>query len=512
MKIIITESQYKSLVTSLLDILLGDITIKTVKEKKEEGDKSDHHSIFDEYGDLVMTIWVKGKIRNRGCKKDLTLESSILEQFERYMPYYRHKIFSKVLVEYVYDKFGIKCDCVQYDYGYEQKTHVDDDGDEYDHTEYKTKKYNVKKKKKIKESVKKSNIVDQLLELENIKIDFEYIDGRVLDDNELEEYFGTTVIDDDEIEDSLGGSGAKIYNREVYVHFYINNKLVSSPSIYFITKNNKVIGVSSHNRFTDIATSFRYIPYKILNSYFIEKAKTYLEGVLSDGNNLNESANERSNLENIIYSFLQDDFYPDYNWGPELFDFYREDVEEHGMIPFYINDSEGYVYYDDGTLEIMPWVCKKLDEYFNDSWYSVFKDWFEENSGLIVSRIVDSRNNGVMLGESIDKNKKLINSIVGFDFSGRIEQITSTHDIANWIDECVGWESIRRRLNNFGPMYTFELDGVKYLYQDRGKFELFMDDDCNDYFNDEIHERLGIDLLGLKFSDIINMYFEEEES
>jgi hypothetical protein len=59
-------------------------------------------------------------------------------------------------------------------------------------------------------------------------------------------------------------------------------------------------------------------------------------------------------------------------------------------------------------------------------------------------------------------------------------------------------------------MYTFELDGVKYLYQERGKFELFMDDDCNDYFNDEIHEKLGINLLGLKFSDIINMYFNEE--
>ena len=374
MKIIITESQYKSLVTSLLDILLGNITIKTVKEKKEEGDKSDHHSIFDENGDLVMTIWVKGKIRNRGCKKDLTLESSILEQFERYMPYYRHKIFSKVLVEYVYDKFGIKCDCVQYDYKYEEKKHVDDDGDEYSYTEFKTKKYNVKKKKKIK-----------------------------------------------------------------------------------------------------------------------------------------ESTNERSNLENIIYSFLQDDFYPDYNWGPELFDFYREDVEEHGMIPFYINDSEGYVYYDDGTLEIMPWVCKKLDEYFNGSWYSVFKDWFEENSGLIVSRIVDSRNNGVMLGESIDKNKKLINNIVGFDFSDRIKQITSTYDVPMEFDECLTSESINLYLNFWGPIYLFDLDGVKYLYQDRG-FEFFMDEYCNDYVDDEIHERIGIDLLGLRFSDIIDMYFNEEES
>ncbi len=373
-KIIITESQYKSLVTSLLDILLGNITIKTVKEKKEEGDKSDHHSIFDEYGDLVMTIWVKGKIRNRGCKKDLTLESSILEQFERYMPYYRHKIFSKVLVEYVYDKFGIKCDCVQYDYKYEEKKHVDDDGDEYSYTEFKTKKYNVKKKKKIK-----------------------------------------------------------------------------------------------------------------------------------------ESTNERSNLENIIYSFLQDDFYPDYNWGPELFDFYREDVEEHGMIPFYINDSEGYVYYDDGTLEIMPWVCKKLDEYFNGSWYSVFKDWFEENSGLIVSRIVDSRNNGVMLGESIDKNKKLINSIVGFDFSDRITQVTSSYDVPMDFDEGIGPKTINMWLNYFGPMYLFELDGTKYLYQDRGDFEYFIDQEGFEYMDDEIHEKIGINLLGLKFSDIINMYFNEEE-
>jgi hypothetical protein len=380
MKIIITESQYKSLVTSLLDILLGDITIKTVKEKKEHGDKSDHHSVFDEYGDLVMTIWVKGKIRNRGCKKDLTLESSILEQFERYMPYYRHKIFSKVLVEYVYDKFGIKCDCVQYDYGYEDKKHVDDDGggggDEYTHTEFKTKKYNVKKKKKIK-----------------------------------------------------------------------------------------------------------------------------------------ESANEKSDVENLIYGFLQDDFYPDYNWGPELFDFYREDVEEHGMIPFYINDSEGYVYYNDGTLEIMPWVCKKLDEYFNDSWYSVFKDWFEENSGLNVSRIVDSRNNSVMLGESIDKNKKLINSIVGFDFSDRITQITSSYDVPKvFFDNVIHPRTINQWLNYWGPMYLFELDGTKYLYQDKGNFEYFIDQEGYEYMDDEIHEKIGINLLGLKFSDIINMYFNEEES
>jgi hypothetical protein len=274
MKIIITEEQYGHLVTNLLDFLLGNITIKTVKEKKEHGDKSDHHSVFNEDGDLVMTIWVKGKIRNRGCKKDLTLETILSEKFEQYMPYYRHKIFSKALVDYVYNKLGIKCDCVQYDYGYEEKKHVDDDGDEISYTKSKTKKYNVKKKKKIK-----------------------------------------------------------------------------------------------------------------------------------------ESSNEKSDVENLIYGFLQDDFYPDYNWGPELFDFYREDVEKYGSVQFYIHDSEGYVYHDDGTLEIMPWVCKKLNEYFNDLWVPVFKDWFEEHSGLNVDRIVDSSDNNVLLSESVN-NSNVVEQIM----------------------------------------------------------------------------------------------------
>jgi hypothetical protein len=61
-------------------------------------------------------------------------------------------------------------------------------------------------------------------------------------------------------------------------------------------------------------------------------------------------------------------------------------------------------------------------------------------------------------------------------------------------------------------MYLFELDGVKYLYQDRGDFEYFIDQEGFEYMDDEIHEKIGINLLGLKFSDIINMYFEEEES
>ena len=115
-----------------------------------------------------------------------------------------------------------------------------------------------------------------------------------------------------------------------------------------------------------------------------------------------------------------------------------------------------------------------------------------------------------ILIESHDKNKKLINRIVGFDFSGRIEQITSTYDVPMEFDDGIGPEMIRQFLNYFGPMYLFELDGVKYLYQDRGDHEWFIDEEGYDYVDDEIPEKLGIYEMGLRFSDILDMYFEEE--
>jgi hypothetical protein len=115
--------------------------------------------------------------------------------------------------------------------------------------------------------------------------------------------------------------------------------------------------------------------------------------------------------------------------------------------------------------------------------------------------------------ESIDKNKKLINNIIGFDFSDRITQVTSSYDVPNvFFYTAIDPKTINMWLNYFGPMYLFELDGVKYLYQDRGDFEYFIDQEGFEYMDDEIHEKIGINLLGLKFSDIINMYFEEEES
>jgi len=112
--------------------------------------------------------------------------------------------------------------------------------------------------------------------------------------------------------------------------------------------------------------------------------------------------------------------------------------------------------------------------------------------------------------ESHDKAKQFLKNNFGFDFAGRIKQITSSHDVPMEFDEGVGYSTINMYLNYWGPMYLFELDGVKYLYQDRGDFEMFIDEEGYDYVDNEIPEKLGIDIMGLRFSDIVNMYLTEE--
>jgi hypothetical protein len=269
MKVIISESQYvtimedikkeryKKMVFGLLETMFGKLSITDSKDNGEIY----QHAIYDQNGEDIADIYL-GKYGNTGCKKDLTLSRDVTERLEGYVPYFRHKIFSKVLIDYIYNELGIKCDCVQYDYDFENKVEIDDDGTEYDWTKSKTRKYNVKKKKKIK--------------------------------------------------------------------------------------------------------------------------------------------------------------------------------------------------------------------------------------------------------ESIDKNKKFLIDVMGHDFTDNIQQVTSSYDVPMEFDDAIGPEMIRSFLNYWGPMYLFNLNGKSYLYQDRGDFEWFIDKGGYDYVDYEIQEELGINVLGLKFSDIIDMFFNEK--
>jgi hypothetical protein len=119
----------------------------------------------------------------------------------------------------------------------------------------------------------------------------------------------------------------------------------------------------------------------------------------------------------------------------------------------------------------------------------------------------------VYLLENLEKNKKFLTNHMGIDFTGKFKQITSAYDVPyNFYRN--GGISLRETmsyLNAFGPMYFFELGDYEYLYQNRGNKDWFVDGYGHTYVKDQFLERLGLDVLGLRFSNIIDLYFKEEE-
>jgi len=179
-----------------------------------------------------------------------------------------------------------------------------------------------------------------------------------------------------------------------------------------------------------------------------------------------------------------------------------------------LNDPDFYGVFCEGDNVLI------VSKNWNGDTSSLFKTFISKKCGGNVLKISDSLLSDypefgsygqTNIQESYDKAKNFLKDNLGINFTGRIKQITSTYDVPMSFDECLYSESINRYLNFWGPMYLIDFGWTKMLYQDRGDFEWFMDEQCNDFVDNEIPEDLGIAEMGFSFSDIINMYFEEED-
>ena len=95
-----------------------------------------------------------------------------------------------------------------------------------------------------------------------------------------------------------------------------------------------------------------------------------------------------SKYEEGILNYLKANFYPDYDWGPELHSFFEEEAVKYGGIDFYINDKVGYDYSRElKNLRVLYWVSEPLYNLFEYKWVPIFKTWFEENTGLKVNEV-----------------------------------------------------------------------------------------------------------------------------
>ena len=130
-----------------------------------------------------------------------------------------------------------------------------------------------------------SNVVEQIMDSEGIKLKGFHYGGRTYDNfrrqRDMVHLFFTDPMDPD------------------YTHM---------KTIVFLTKNNKVADVYTSSDFRPLSDSFRYIPTDVLMSYFFEKAKTYLEGVLS--NDSIKENNLKSELKRMVKSDGWESTYP----------------------------------------------------------------------------------------------------------------------------------------------------------------------------------------------------------
>ena len=182
-------------------------------------------------------------------------------------------------------------------------------------------------------------------------------------------------------------------------------------------------------------------------------------------------------------------------------------IDVYGPLYYFVLDGEPYIYKDRGEYEMFT----------NNKGRGFFDGEIPDRLGLSVmglkfSDVIDTIfNEEEPLNEDVDKNKKFLSNVMGVDFTGNIQQVTSVYDVPMEFDRNIPSAMVNRYLNKFGPMYLFELDGHRYLYLDVGDHEKFIDEKGNVFIENEIPERLGIDIMGLRFSDIIDIYFNEEE-
>lgn len=103
----------------------------------------------------------------------------------------------------------------------------------------------------------------------------------------------------------------------------------------------------------------------------------------------------RDGLNEYIYKYLDENWYPDYGWN-SLID-YQHEVDEYGSITFYVNDKLTFDYTkyenDYKKLDIYPILYNEMEELFSiddddDEWVKLIGKWFEKNTGLKVDGVV----------------------------------------------------------------------------------------------------------------------------
>jgi hypothetical protein len=118
------------------------------------------------------------------------------------------------------------------------------------------------------------------------------------------------------------------------------------------------------------------------------------------------------------------------------------------------------------------------------------------------------------------KNKRFLTNLMGEDLTGKIKEIKNGSDIPRRFHKYLDLNGVKRQMDMVGPMYLVKIRNNYYLYQDQSNFykshndssfgEMFMSEDGTRDYSGKILTELGLDEIGLRFSDIIDIFYDEE--
>ena len=110
MKYQITKEQYSKLVYKLIDAFFKD-----VKFNKDEGGGYLTYDITVDGEDTAFIHTKKSSHISEGCKNELVIYDATILKITNFVPIFRKKVFSKILIKYFSDITGKDIDCINFD-------------------------------------------------------------------------------------------------------------------------------------------------------------------------------------------------------------------------------------------------------------------------------------------------------------------------------------------------------------------------------------------------------------
>ena len=110
MKYQITKEQYSKLVYKLIDAFFKD-----VKFKKDEGGGYLTYDITVDGEDVAYIHTKKSPHIAKGCEYELVIYDVTILKITDFVPIFRKKVFSKILIKYFSNIIGEDIDCIDFD-------------------------------------------------------------------------------------------------------------------------------------------------------------------------------------------------------------------------------------------------------------------------------------------------------------------------------------------------------------------------------------------------------------